>query len=189
LRVIRRKRCTGMSLSLIWSNSLSDKGFSVTLSSVKSFGTVCRDLRVANGLSQKEVAEAGALEQSRVSEIERGRYLPGLDLAVRLAKGLGVTLTEIVSLWEGTSADPVPGTGRQRARRRVPLPPLDVPQEDLFRRVRGLWELLSPDRREAYWKQGKTLVAEQWKAEMRGDFSRPAESPLKARQRASRRAR
>jgi transcriptional regulator with XRE-family HTH domain len=178
-----------MSLRLVWSNSLSDKLFSANLSPVKSFGTVCRDIRTSNELSQKDVAEAGGLEQSRVSEIERGRYLPGLDMAVRVAKGLGVTLTEIVAQWEGTSADAIPGTGRQRPRRRVPHPPLDVPQEDLFRRVRGLWELLSPDRRDAFWKQGKALVTEQWKAEMRAEFPRPAESPSKARPRAGRRAR
>ena len=61
----------------------------------------CRAIRTANGLSQKEVADAGGLDQSRVSEIERGRYLPGLDMAMRLANGLGVTLTEIVGQWEG----------------------------------------------------------------------------------------
>src|SRR5229473_7503887 len=92
-----------ISLSLVWSNSLSDKRFSATVPPVKSFGGVCRGIRTANGLSQKEVAEAGGLDQSRVSEIERGRYLPGLDMAMRLAKGLGVTLTEIVAQWEGTS--------------------------------------------------------------------------------------
>jgi transcriptional regulator with XRE-family HTH domain len=135
-----------------------------------------------------DVAEAGGLDQSRVSEIERGRYLPGLDMAVRVAKGLGVTLTEIVSQWEGASAGALK-SGSPRARRRVPPPPLDVPQEELFRRVRGLWELLSPDRREVYVKQGKTLVAEQWKAELRGEFPRPAESAAKVRPRAARRAR
>ena len=167
-----QKGCLAMSLELVWSNSLSDQRFSVTLSPVKSFGTVCRTIRVANGLSQIEVAEAGGLEQSRVSEIERGRYLPGLDLAVRLAKGLGVTLTEVVAQWEGTTADAAVSAGRQRARRRIPPPPLDVPQEDLFRRVRGLWELLSPDRRDVFWKQGKTLETEQWKAETRGEIGR-----------------
>jgi transcriptional regulator with XRE-family HTH domain len=181
------KRWIVMSLRLVWSNSLSGKQFSATLSAVRAFGTVCRDIRTASGLSQKEVAEAGGLEQSRVSEIERGRYLPGLDLAVRMAKGLGVTLTEIVSQWEGTSADALPAAGRQRARRRIPAPAMDVAQEDLFRRVRGLWELLSPDRREVYWKHGKALVTEQWKEESLGDYPRPAESSSKVRPRASRR--
>jgi transcriptional regulator with XRE-family HTH domain len=168
---------------------LSDQHINGTVSRVKSFGAVCRDVRVANGLSQMEVAEAGGLEQSRVSEIERGRYLPGLDLAVRLAKGLGVTLTEIVAQWEGASADVVPGSGRRRVRRRLPPAPLDVPQEDLFRRVRGLWELLSPERREVYWKQGKALVAEQWKAELRPEPSVRDGDPVKSRRPARRRER
>ncbi len=86
-----------MSLTLVWSNSLSGQRFSATLARVKSFGVVCREIRTAGGLSQKEVADAGGLDQSRVSEIERGRYLPGLDMAMRLANGLGVTLTEIVA--------------------------------------------------------------------------------------------
>src|ERR1700738_2773745 len=159
-----------MSLRLVWSNPLSGKRFSATVPPVRSFGGVCRGIRTANGLSQKEVADAGGLDQSRVSEIERGRYLPGLDIAMRVAKGLGVTLTEIVAQWEGTSAEALPGDVRRRvARRRIPAAALDVPQEDLFRRVRGLWELMSPDRRDEYWKHGKSLVAEQWKEERRGE--------------------
>ena len=178
-----------MSLTLVWSKSLSDKRFGVTLTPVKSFGGVVRAIRVANGMSQKEVAEAGGLEQSRVSEIERGRYLPGLDMAMRLANGLGVTLTEIVSRWEGAGTATQPGgVPRRVARRRVSSARLDVPQEDVFRRVRGLWELMSPERRDAYWKQGKALVAAQWKEETRGEFPRAAEPPVKPRRRSGGRA-
>jgi transcriptional regulator with XRE-family HTH domain len=65
---------------------------------------VCREFRTAAGLTQKDVGEAGDLEQSRVSEVERGRYVPGLDLATRLAKGLGVSLTELVAGCEGLHA-------------------------------------------------------------------------------------
>jgi len=173
-----------MSLRLVWSNPLSGKRFSATVPPVRSFGGVCRGIRTANGLSQKEVADAGGLDQSRVSEIERGRYLPGLDMAMRLAKGLGVTLTEVVAQWEGTSADVVPGGVRQRmARRRIPAATLDVPEEDLFRRVRGLWELMSPERRDKYWKQGKSLVAQQWKEETRGEVSPASERAAKPRER------
>jgi len=173
-----------MSLRLVRSNPLSGKLFSATVPPVRSFGGVCRGIRTANGLSQKEVADAGGLDQSRVSEIERGRYLPGLDMAMRLAKGLGVTLTEVVAQWEGTSADVRPGGVRQRmARRRIPAATLDVPEEDLFRRVRGLWELMSPERRDTYWKQGKSLVAQQWKEETRGEFSPSAEPAAKPRER------
>ena len=173
-----------MSLRLVWSNRLSGKRFSATVPPVRSFGGVCRGIRTANGLSQKEVADAGGLDQSRVSEIERGRYLPGLDMAMRLAKGLGVTLTEVVAQWEGTSADALRGGVPQHvARRRIPAATLDVPEEDLFRRVRGLWELMSPERRDTYWKQGKSLVAQQWKEETRGEVSPASEPAAKPRER------
>ena len=75
-----------MPLRLVWSNSLSAQRFGATLAPVKSFGGVVRAIRTANGLSQKDVADAGGLDQSRISEIERGRYLPGLDMAMRLAR-------------------------------------------------------------------------------------------------------
>lgn len=183
-----RKRCIDMSLRLVWSNSLSEQRFSVTVAPVRSFGSVCRELRIAGGLSQKEVAEGGGLEQSRVSEIERDKYLPGLDLAVRIAHGLGVTLTDIVSRWEGSSGTAGADTTRRVARRQ-PAAPLDVPQEDMFRRVRGLWELMSPDRREAYLKHGKALVSGQWRAESRGEVASSAVQAKAASRRASRRAR
>ena len=176
-----------MSLRLVWSNFLSEKRFSATVARVTSFGTVCRDLRNAAGLSQKEVAEAGGLEQSRVSEIERDKYLPGLDLAVRLAHGLGVTLTDIVSRWEGMAADA--GAVPRRVVRRQPEMPLDVPQEDMFRRVRGLWELMTSDRRDLYLKQGKALVAEQWKAEARGEATESSAQSQPKERAVSRRAR
>ncbi len=179
-----------MSLRLVWSNSLSEQRFGATVAPVQSFGTVCRELRLAAGLSQKEVADAGGLDQSRISEIERNKYLPGLDLAVRLAKGLGVTLTVIVARWEGATGEAAAEPGRRRVVRREPAPALDVAQEDLFRRVRGLWELMSSELRDEYLKRGKALVAEQWKAEARGSFPRSTEADAKPRQRAgARRAR
>src|ERR1700736_325444 len=117
-----------MLLRLVWSNRLSGKRFSATVPPVRSFGGVCRGMRTANGLSQREVADAGGLDQSRVSEIERGRYLPGLDMAMRLANGLGVTLTEIVAQWEGARGAVQPGgVPRRVVRRRGPAAPLDVP--------------------------------------------------------------
>ena len=171
-----------MTIRLVWSNPLSTQRFSVTLTPVRSsFGAVARAIRIDRGLSQKEVAEAGGLEQSRVSEIERGRYLPGLDMAMRLATGLGVTLTEIIAQWEGTRPATKAGAPGQRVGRRMPAAALDVPQEDLFRRVRGLWELMTADRRDAFLKQGKGLVAAQWREESRGEFPRPVEPTAKPR--------
>ena len=69
------------------------------------------------------------------------------------------------------------------ARRRIPAATVDVAEEDLFRRVRGLWELMSPERRDTYWNQGKSLVAQQWKEETRGESSPSSEPAAKPRQR------
>ncbi|MGH9159036.1 MAG: helix-turn-helix transcriptional regulator [Vicinamibacteraceae bacterium] len=143
---------------------------------MKSFGAVCREIRIAAGLSQKDVAERGDFEQARVSEIERGKYVPGFELARRMAKGLGVSLTEIVARWEGVWTE---GGVRLRGIR-GPQAPVDVPQEDVFRRVRGLWELMSTERREMYWKYGRSLVTDQWKEETRGETSRAEEPPVRA---------
>jgi hypothetical protein len=63
-----------------------------------------------------------------------------------------------------------------------------VPQEDLFRRVRGLWELMSPDRREQYWKHGRSLVAGQWKEEARSELPDADVPPVRPRAHQGRRA-
>lgn len=176
-----------MALKLVWSQSLRNMRGNATVAPVKSFGAVCREIRVAGGLSQKEVADAGGLDQSRVSEIERGRYLPGLDMAMRLANGLGVTLTSIVAQWEGSrAAEPSEGPSKRSTRRKIPAVRFEVPQEDVFRKVRGLWELMSPEHREEFWKQGKAIVAAQWRHELRGEFPRAVEPPSKPRPRKGR---
>jgi transcriptional regulator with XRE-family HTH domain len=156
---------------------------------VKSFGVVCRETRAEAGLTQKDVAEAGDLAQSRVSEIERGRYTPGLDLAARLAKGLGVPLTELVARWEGLTADVSPGGVRRHGvRARQGVTALDVPQEDLFRRIKGLWEDMSPERREQYWKFGRSLLTGQWQEEQELErMPRPHTKALKSQGRPARR--
>ena len=118
-----------------------------------------------------------------LSEIERGRYTPGLDLAARMAKGLGVPLTELVARWEGLKAEVIPGGVRLhgvRARQGVTV--LDVPQEDLFRRIKGLWEDMSPERREQYWKFGRSLLTGQWQEELDLEkMPRPQPKALKSR--------
>jgi hypothetical protein len=75
-------------------------------------------------------------------------------------------LTELVARWEGLKAEVIPGGVRlQGVRARQGVTALDVPQEDLFRRIKGLWEDMSPERREQYWKFGRSLLSGQWKEE------------------------
>jgi hypothetical protein len=67
--------------------------------------------------------------------------------------------------------------------------PLDVPQEDLFRRVKGLWEDVSSDHREGLWKYGRSLLAKQWKEENKPAPRLPLEPVAKRKRRRARQAR
>ena len=58
-------------------------------------------MRVARGKTQTQVAEAAGLFQSRVSEIERDAYSPGLELAESLARGLDAPLSDLIAVCEG----------------------------------------------------------------------------------------
>jgi putative transcriptional regulator len=54
-----------------------------------------RDLRVAAGLSQRELAEALAVSRQTVNSIETGRYDPSLPLAIAIARHFHRTVEEI----------------------------------------------------------------------------------------------
>ena len=57
-----------------------------------------RELRLARGLSQAEVAGAVGVSRQTVISIENGRYLPSLPLAFRLARFFGTTLETLFEL-------------------------------------------------------------------------------------------
>ena len=78
-----------MSLRLAWSASLSGHRFDATVGAVKSFGAVCREVRTGAGLTQKEVAQAGDLEQSQVSEINAAGTRPAWTLPLGWPRTLG----------------------------------------------------------------------------------------------------
>jgi transcriptional regulator with XRE-family HTH domain len=71
---------------------------------VRGFGEVCRQVRLARGKTQTQVAEDAGLFQSRVSEIERDAYSPGLELAEALARGLDAHLSDLLAVCEGRLA-------------------------------------------------------------------------------------
>lgn len=54
-----------------------------------------RELRVAKGLSQGELAEALAVSRQTVNAIETGRYSPSLPLAIKLARYFGRAVEEV----------------------------------------------------------------------------------------------
>jgi transcriptional regulator with XRE-family HTH domain len=75
------------------------------------FGRAVRSRREARGLSQEELAARAAIHRTYVSSIELGKVRLGLDIAKKVADGLGVALS--VLLTEAEGADP-----RRRARAR-----------------------------------------------------------------------
>ena len=59
------------------------------------------ELRQRKGLTQLQLAKKIGVTRQIISHYECGRAKPSLDVAVRLAKALGVTVEEIYEAWSG----------------------------------------------------------------------------------------
>lgn len=62
-------------------------------------------LRTLKGLSQKELAEEVGVKYATISSYERGRTIPDIYIAVKIANVFGVTVEDmvtkkVVSKWE-----------------------------------------------------------------------------------------
>ena len=68
----------------------------------KAFGARVRALRNQRRLSQEALAELGGFHWTYVSDIERGRRGPSLDVVGRIAHALEVTPAELFSAIRGT---------------------------------------------------------------------------------------
>jgi len=60
-----------------------------------AFGARLRDLRKRSALTQEELAHRARIASSYLSDLERGRQSPTLDVVNRLAKALQVTMSEM----------------------------------------------------------------------------------------------
>lgn len=60
-----------------------------------------KDLRVAAGLRQEDLAARTGVSRQTIISIERGRYNPSLELAWKLSRMLGVTIEELFCFTEG----------------------------------------------------------------------------------------
>jgi transcriptional regulator with XRE-family HTH domain len=73
-------------------------------------------LRRGLGLSQEELAARAGLHWTCVSDLERGQQTPTLDVVIRLARALGVTLAMFFA-----PLDPaLPGSPSEAAQGRIP---------------------------------------------------------------------
>jgi putative transcriptional regulator len=58
-------------------------------------GSRIRELRLARGLSQGDLAEAVGVSRQSINSIETGKYIPSLPLAVGFAWFFGLRVGEI----------------------------------------------------------------------------------------------
>jgi transcriptional regulator with XRE-family HTH domain len=63
----------------------------------KAFGKIVRGRRERLGLSQEALADKAAIHRTYVSSIELGKVRVGLDVAKKVANGLGVPLNELIA--------------------------------------------------------------------------------------------
>lgn len=54
--------------------------------------------RAERGLSQEELADRADVDRTYVSSLERSVYAAGIDVVDRLAKALGVTASDLLTL-------------------------------------------------------------------------------------------
>jgi transcriptional regulator with XRE-family HTH domain len=64
-----------------------------------------RRLRADQGLSQEDLADRADIDRTYISSLERSVYAAGIDVVDRLARALGVTAADLLTVPEdGASA-------------------------------------------------------------------------------------
>jgi transcriptional regulator with XRE-family HTH domain len=63
---------------------------------VARFGQRLRELRLARGMSQAELARQAEVTTNYISRLEGGGAAPGIDLVARLAVALGVPVADLL---------------------------------------------------------------------------------------------
>ena len=70
----------------------------------KRLGRVIRRRREALDISQEQLAALAGIHRTYVSSIELGKVRLGLEIAEKVADGLGFPLSELLAETEGTSS-------------------------------------------------------------------------------------
>src|ERR1700690_3677315 len=65
---------------------------------VARFRQRLRELRLARGMSQADLAHQAEATTNYISRLERGGAAPGIDLAARLAMALGVPMADLLPM-------------------------------------------------------------------------------------------
>jgi XRE family transcriptional regulator, regulator of sulfur utilization len=80
-------------------------------------GPRVRALREAMGLSLRDLAERSGVSAPMLSQVERGETSPTLSVAVKIAAGLELTLSQLLRLDEGQHVAVSRASGRRRYER------------------------------------------------------------------------
>ena len=57
-----------------------------------------KELRIRTGLTQEELADAIRVSRQTIISIEKGKYIPSVSLAIRIARHFKVTVESIFTL-------------------------------------------------------------------------------------------
>lgn len=71
---------------------------------ISSFGRSIRHFREDHGWSQELLAEKADLNRSYLGEVERGKVIPSLATAAKLAGALNISLSRLMSHCEQEAA-------------------------------------------------------------------------------------
>ncbi len=71
---------------------------------INNFGLAVRQLREKAGWSQELLAEKADLNRSYLGEVERGKVIPSLATAAKLAKALDISLSRLLAHCEQEAA-------------------------------------------------------------------------------------
>jgi transcriptional regulator with XRE-family HTH domain len=65
---------------------------------LKKFGGRIKALRIEKGLTQEHLAEKSGLHKNYIGMIERGERNPSLINIEKIAKGLGISISELMKV-------------------------------------------------------------------------------------------
>ncbi|MFM7187623.1 MAG: helix-turn-helix domain-containing protein [Armatimonadota bacterium] len=71
---------------------------------LSAFGEVVKQQRLAQGFSQESFARRCGIHRTYMTHIERGMKMPSIDVAQRLAWGLGLEVSELFAQVEAKGA-------------------------------------------------------------------------------------
>jgi transcriptional regulator with XRE-family HTH domain len=66
----------------------------------EAFGVAIAELRNSQNMSQEDFAHHCKINRTHMTSIEKGRISVGLDIINRLAKGLNMTITDLMLIAE-----------------------------------------------------------------------------------------